>query len=112
MTRRKLLLWSVPVLGLAVAAGLLVLALTDSRSEAEGKSDEVQVGMTRDQVRAAIGQEWIATEETSYWRYPDGSHFEVHFDDRGRTKLKYHSGEKRSWWTRMRGYLRNAGLRI
>lgn len=88
MTRRKLLLWGLPaVLGLAVVAGLLVLTLTDFRSEAEQQIKKIQPGMTRDQVRAAIGAESTYAEVTglegtlAVWSFKDDSRLGIYFDD-------------------------------
>src|SRR5262245_54552560 len=120
MTRRRLLLWGVPAaLGLAVVAGITVLVL--GRSEASRKANEIQLGMTLEQVHHAIGTEtwfgpinWIPPRPTSdgrFWQYDDGSRLLLIFDNGRLTRLRVESTNP-SWYDRLRTRLRSAGLPI
>ena len=111
--RRKLLLWGVPaVLGLAVVA---TFVLTSS-SEASRSSKEIQLGMTKEQVREILGEKpyhvsktWAYPLTAWDWSYDDGSWLVLTFDGSGlvveKTVLV-----PRSWYERLRDRLRKAGL--
>lgn len=96
MTRRKLLLWGIPaVLGLAVVAGLLALALLPS--DAKRAIKQIQVGMTIEQVADVIGPRVTrvpglssrfassAGPDWALW-YPDDSLLFVVFDSNRRVR--------------------------
>src|SRR5262249_30939056 len=122
MTRRKLLLWGVPAaIGLAVVA--IFTALLSTPSEASHRSNKIQLGMTREQVREILGKESSALTipmgpesktESLDWEYDDDSMLVLTFDSTGLVvkKTDYDDLWPLPWYDRLRYRLRKAGLPI
>lgn len=126
--RRNLVLWfsfaSIPLAALVI---VLAVALKPAHTEASRRIKKIEPGMTRDQVRAAMGMEsssvWRLSEMMlgegpeqamqtgAGWDFPDESAISVTFDEASRV-IESHEliRESKPWYARIRDTLRKAGL--
>src|SRR5262245_22422298 len=131
MTRRRnLLLWfAFAAIPLAPLVLVLVAALKPVTSEASRHIKKIVLGMTRDQVRAAIGMETSPSYErnslgvawgpanfrvvdtVAVWDFADKSAISITFDEALRV-VESHEIIKKStpWFARLRDHLRTAAV--
>src|SRR5262249_27381481 len=128
MTRRRnLLLWiAFAAIPLTVLVLVLALALKPAPTEASRQIKKITLGMTEDQVRAAIGREnatWLSwgsgkpmKERGAEWHFPDKSGISVRFDDASRVDQSVElfmddlsRWQPLTWRVRLRERLRKAG---